>query len=170
MITLDTGSIRFTYRVAGIAMHEQHVLLQYGSTEPLYFPPGGRAELLETTRATLRREMREELGIDIQIERLLWVNENFFMHRNKAFHEVSFYFLMTLPNDPRLYVKDQLIIGTEEDGQPLLFAWVPLARLAEITLYPTFLRTALHTLPDAIEHIVHVDEQSIEELRGRMTA
>lgn len=39
MITFDTGSIRFTYRIAGIAIHEQHVLLQYGSTEPLYFPP-----------------------------------------------------------------------------------------------------------------------------------
>ncbi len=170
MITLDTGSIRFTYRVAGIAMYEQHVLLPHGSNEPCYFPPGGRAEVLETTSATLRREMHEELDIDIPIERLLRVNENFFIQRNKAFHEVSFYLLMTLPDDPRLYVKDQLIIGKEENGQPLLFAWVPLARLREITLYPTFLRTALHALPNAIEHIVHVDEGSVADLRGRMTA
>ena len=37
--------------------------------------PGGGIELLEPSDKALKREMQEELQVDIRIERLLWVIE-----------------------------------------------------------------------------------------------
>lgn len=42
--------------------------------------PGGTAELHETSEDTLRREFVEEANFEIKIQRLLWIEENFFEH------------------------------------------------------------------------------------------
>lgn len=164
MIIVDTGDVRFTYRVSGIALHDGHVLLQRCQSENCWFPPGGRAELLESARDTLRREMREEMGVEVQVERLLWVTENFFGHRRKAFHELCLYFAMSLPPEPQFYAKDTPIIG-EEEGVSIVFHWLPLKMLANITLYPAFLRDELSALPETTRHIVHTDADSVALLR-----
>src|SRR3989440_12671638 len=72
MITFKPGEIRFTYRVGGILIQNEHVLCQAASSENFFFLTGGRAELGETASATLQREMQEELGLLMKIERLLY--------------------------------------------------------------------------------------------------
>lgn len=156
MITYEDNSVRFTYRVAGVALSDGYVLMQRGGWDNIFFLPGGRAELLETAETCLKREMREELGVDVTVERLLWIGENFFRQKNKAFHELGLYFLMTLPQVPRLYVKHDFIIGREK-GRNIFFRWLPLTTLADTPIYPTFLRQELCTLPTTIKHIVHTD-------------
>lgn len=156
MITFDDGSVRFSYRVAGIALHEGYVFMQRGGWDDIFFLPGGRAELLETATTSLKREMCEELDVEVTVERLLWIGENFFWHRHRAFHELGLYFLMQLPPDPHLYVKDSDIIGWEK-RRKILFRWLPLASLADAPLYPAFLRQELLNLPQMIKHIVHTD-------------
>lgn len=70
MLTFKPGEIRFTYRVGGILIRNEHVLCQVASGENFYFLPGGRAVLGESASATLLCEMQEELGILMNIERL----------------------------------------------------------------------------------------------------
>ena len=48
MITFKPGGIRFTFRVGGILIHNEHVLCQAASDEDSWFLPGGRAELGES--------------------------------------------------------------------------------------------------------------------------
>lgn len=169
MITFDTDTIRFTYRVAGIALHERHVLMQTTEQIDFWFPPGGRCELLEPAEATLVREMREELGVDVAIERLLWVVENFFVYQGKAGHELAFYFLMHLPNDPALLVKNTPLLY-DEAGTTLTFQWFPLDALEDVIIYPTFLRTAVQQPPAGIEHLVHTDQESAAALASMTSA
>lgn len=169
MITFDSHTARFTLRVAGVVLHHNHILAQWSERDDFWFLPGGRAELLESTPNTLMREMYEELGVEITIERLLWVVENFFVHRGKPGHEVGFYFLMTLPSGSDLYVLDEPILRSE-DGQEIRFQWFSLDQLDTIMFYPTWLRAALHNLPHHIEHIVHIDEQSADTLARLNTA
>lgn len=64
MITFDRGNLRFSYRVAGVAIRDGKVLVQESLDGGFYFLPGGRAELQESAGETLRREMQEELHID----------------------------------------------------------------------------------------------------------
>ncbi|HZC06679.1 MAG TPA: NUDIX domain-containing protein [Ktedonobacterales bacterium] len=80
MISVPIGAGRFNFRVAGVWLHEGHVLLQGDSREDFWALPGGRVEMMESAEAALLRELREELAMseETRIERLLWVMQSFF--------------------------------------------------------------------------------------------
>lgn len=184
MIAFDAGRARFNLRVTGVAVRDDLVLLQH-IRQPLqrqpagevalpherlptrqveiddfWCLPGGRAELSELAADTLRREMREELGVAVGVGRLLWVVENFFDHDGRAYHELGLYFAMTLPPDAGLRARTGPFDGDEafrEGGIALVFQWQPLDALDRLALYPAFLRRALRALPATTAHIVHRD-------------
>ncbi len=156
MITFDEGPLRFVNRVVGIAYDRERVLLHRAVHDDFWALPGGRAELLETAAETLRREMREELNEDVEVERLVWMAENFFEHVGRVYHEIGFYFLMHLPTDSPLREKIQPFYG-DEDGIQLVFEWFPVKILEQVRLFPTFLRAGLKNLPISTVHIVHTD-------------
>ncbi len=153
MITFEKGEVGFNYRVVGIAVNGNRVLLHRAENDDFWSLPGGRVELLEPSVDALKREMREELGIEIHVERLIWVVEDFFEYDDKSYHELALYFLMTFPQDSHLYGKNEPFVGDEE-GIKLLFKWHRLDELEEIPLYPTFLRKALNSIPEVTEHVV----------------
>ncbi len=159
MLSFDAGPARFNFRIVGVALDPERgrVLLHRAEGDDFWSLPGGRAELLEPAEATLRREMREELGAEIAVERLLWVVENFFEHAGKSYHELALYFLIAFPHDSGLVRADGPFFGWEEGGITLIFQWHPLAALDAIPLYPTFLRAGLRALPAAPVHVVHTD-------------
>ena len=157
MIVFDEGDARFNYRVAGIALDGNRVLFTRVETEDFWFLPGGRVELLETSGEALIREMKEELGVEVRIERLLWVVENFFELDGKSYHELGLYFLMTLPRNCSIYKKNDVFEGNE-DGLKVIFKWYPLDILDKVPIVPSFLCTGLLSIPDGITHVVHADE------------
>jgi ADP-ribose pyrophosphatase YjhB (NUDIX family) len=164
MITFDQGNARFNYRIVGIALHNNQVLLHKAEHENFWSLPGGRGELLESAENTLKREMREELGVEVGVERLVWVVENFFEGEEKSYHELALYFLMTLPHDSHLYQQREPFLGYEDfflDNQRLrlIFQWFSLNELERLTLYPTFLKKGLPLLPSATQHVVHWDSE-----------
>lgn len=154
MITFEHEATRFTYRVAGVALHDEHVLLTRVEGYDWWFLPGGRAEVGETAAEALAREMREELGAMVEIERLLWVAEVFFMGEltGTAQHELGLYFLIRFAPDSPLYRRDGTI-NAEDGGVRLTFRWHALAALDGLTIYPLFLREHLRAIP---AHPVHI--------------
>lgn len=48
MITFDRGNLRFSYRIAGVAICDGKVLVQQPVEGGFCFLPGGRAELQES--------------------------------------------------------------------------------------------------------------------------
>ncbi|WP_316527544.1 NUDIX hydrolase [Kitasatospora brasiliensis] len=62
-------------RVTGIAVRDGQMLLLNQDTEGprTWSLPGGKAEDGETLAQALRREMREETGLDVEVGRLLYV-------------------------------------------------------------------------------------------------
>jgi len=157
MITFRKERVKFTYRIAGIAIHDGRVLLQRATNGSVWFVPGGRAELRETSQESLKREMQEELQTDITIQRLLWVVENFFEEREVLHHELGLYFLMTFPGESELYDVSRTFIGIDANEE-FTYRWLPIATLEEISLYPSFLQQALKAVPDVTEHIIHIDK------------
>ena len=156
MITFERDDVRFTYRVAGVALHNGRVLLQQDPKEGLWILPGGRAELLEPAAEGLRREMMEELATEVAVVRLLWVVENFFDDNGGAHHEVGLYFLMTFPDSSPLY-RETGPIEAREEGVKLVCWWQPLEELDGVDLKPSFLVDALRAIPESTQHVVHRD-------------
>src|SRR5690242_9462627 len=79
--------VRFHVRVAAVCLCDGHVLLQGTGDGGRWILPGGRGQLLEPTTETIRREMREEFGIEVAVGRLLWVVENFFTGGSGNYYE-----------------------------------------------------------------------------------
>ena len=150
MIILDTPSGRFTYRVAGIAIVDGHVLLHKAVGQDYWILPGGRAELMEQASATLRREMLEEAGLHVNVGRLVWVTENFFAENNIRYHEIGLYFEMNTPTDS-LTGRRLSFLG-QEGAESIEFRWCPLDDLP--MFQPHFLAGRLASLPTVTEHIV----------------
>jgi ADP-ribose pyrophosphatase YjhB (NUDIX family) len=157
MIRFDQGNRRFNYRVVGVAIHDNSVLLHRADNEPFWTVPGGRAEHGETAEQTIRREMLEELGTDVHVDRLLWVVENFFEYDGFDYHELALYFLIRFPpGSPRLGA--ECFDGSDGDVA-LKFRWCRLQReeLVALPLLPPFLPGGLTDLPLSAVHIVHRD-------------
>jgi 8-oxo-dGTP pyrophosphatase MutT (NUDIX family) len=153
MLILNTDAGRFSCRAAGLALHDGAILLQRDRRSDAWFLPGGRIEMLETSHATLLREMQEELQADVQIERLLWINEHFFTSQGKMRHEIAFYFLMTMPPEFIVRTRNAPFFCHEADIS-FVFRWLPLQRLPTLNVMPRFMVDKLHVLPQHTEHLV----------------
>lgn len=160
MIAFTIQQARFNYRVAGICIEDGHVLLNRLKDDPsFWFLPGGRVEMMETAEAALRREIKEELGLDgtLAIKRLLWINENFWTSsQGERYHEIGFYYQIAF-GDSHPYADKSKPFRGRETTVNLTFQWMPLERLEIITFYPAFLKTGLHNLPASIQHVVEHD-------------
>ncbi len=101
---------------------------------PYFRPLGGGIEFGERAVEALHREVREELGVEVEHPHLLGVLENIFRNGETDRHEIVFVFDATLV-DRSLYERDELWPSLDE-GNPV--SWQPLARFVagEASLYP----------------------------------
>ena len=158
LLRLAEGDKLFHLRVAAVCIHDGHVLLEGIDDDGRWILPGGHGELLETTEATVRREMYEEFGVEVDVGRLLWVVENFFAYEGVRTHQVAFMYEVRLPPDSGLLDTTHEFSGYDS-GVPFIARWFPLASLPDTWLLPSFLSDALQSLPETPQHIVHTDRE-----------
>lgn len=141
MLKFEEGKIRVTYRATGIAFNNNRVLLSKKEDDDFWYLPGSWVKLLESPEDALKRSPGKELDTEIQIDRLVWVVENY--SNNKSYDEL--YFLVILPDNSSAYWEDKpFVVGT--NGSKQIFKWHSLDELKEMPLYPAFLRTALRPI------------------------
>ncbi len=157
MISYKEGNTRFNYRIDGVCISNGHILLHRAITDDFWALPGGRAELLEYSPDTLRREMKEELDVEVDVGKLLWIAENFFEYGDDSWHVLSLYYVFNFPEGHTYYSLAEFN-GIEESGR-LIFKWHPISELVNTRLFPSFLRKSLTNLPNAIVHILHQDKE-----------
>ena len=93
--------------------------------EKFYRPAGGGIEFGEPSEAALRREMREELGIEIETPVLLGVLENIFYYDGRPGHEIVFVYDAQFV-DQELYQIDRFTVH-EDTGDSFDAVWVELS-------------------------------------------
>lgn len=167
MVSFGAGEWRFNLRAAAVVRHGDFVLLHRRETDAFWALPGGRVEIGETAEAAVRREVREELGVDVQACALRAVVENFFRHGGRAQHGVELHFDVALPDgcgligcEPFARV-EECATGLNGDGVAsgrLLFQWFRLRDLGGLDLRPALLRDSLLAGP-GVRHFVH-DERA----------
>jgi 8-oxo-dGTP pyrophosphatase MutT (NUDIX family) len=106
------------------------------SGEVFYRPLGGAIEFGEYGHQTLAREVREEIGAEIENLRYLGLSENLFGFAGQLGHEIVLIYEGDLVDST---VREQdVMVGREDDGSRMKVLWVPLARFqhGEAILYP----------------------------------
>ena len=154
-LTFKTDAGIFNYRVCAIILHEEKLLATKDQNSPYFYLPGGRVKLHEAAEDAIVREVREELNVEPQIIRPLWLNQGFFTEdvTGARFHELCLYYLVDISETDLLTRGDMFTMY--ENGHPHYYEWIPLSRLKGAYLYPLFIKEKIFTLP---EHLTVLTE------------
>lgn len=100
----------------------------------------------------MRREVFEETGIRMEIDRLGFIHENFFLgdslaKKGNVVHEISFFFYMKVPEDFEFVCE-----SFTEDGDKEHLVWITAGHPK--TYYPEFFRTELADPSTDVKHFV----------------
>jgi 8-oxo-dGTP pyrophosphatase MutT (NUDIX family) len=90
-----------------------------------YRPTGGGIEFGEPSVDALRREMREELGAEIEAPVLLGVLENIFYYNGRPGHEIVFVYDAQFA-DQALYEVERFTVH-EDTGETFYAVWLELS-------------------------------------------
>lgn len=110
------------------------------SQDDWYYSIGGAVELGESLENAVRREVFEECGVRLEIDRLLVVHQNFFQGDDgHDWHELAFYFLMdtgsisdwSILTQHKSYSMNNIPEGKE---------WLSIDRYADYHAYPVFFK------------------------------
>ena len=135
---------------AGAILMKDGKLLMVGNDRDYLYSVGGRVKFGETAEEAVIREVLEETGVQMEIDRLGFVHENYFYgdtpsNRNKLIYEISFFFYMKMP--------DSFAPTSEsftEDNSREHLRWVALD--GDVKMYPEFFRTELKNPTDTVKH------------------
>ncbi len=83
-----------------LVQRDNLMLFQYDAKYNYFRFPGGHTEFYESITHCAIREMREELGVDAIPKRILYINENMYMIKNRLRHEIVFYFECSIMGEP----------------------------------------------------------------------
>ena len=154
MIMMSDGEITFMYRVGGIAIYDGRLLVEHNLRHRFCFVPGGRVEYGENATDALGREVREELGEEVQIGRLVLVTDHLFELGGDRFQEVALYFLIEFAPGSKAPSREGVFEGKEPGT---IFQWIRLGDVHYAELFPTFLRDRVRDLPQSPEYVVHAE-------------
>ncbi len=155
-LTFKTEKGIFNYRVCAVIKHEGRLLAMKNDLSPYFFLPGGRVELNESADSAIKRELKEELGIDAKIIRPLWFVQSFFIEDEcrEKFHELCVYFLVD--------VSDTDLINHESFEGPVtrtheVFRWLDIDTIKDRYLYPLFIKEKINSLPESFEMLTEYE-------------
>ena len=140
------------YRVGGIAVHGERLLVERAVKKGFCFIPGGRVNYGENAAEALAREVREEFGEDADIGRLVLVNDNLYELEGRRYQELALYFLMEFAPGSTVLDREGAFEGCEPGT---VFEWIPLAAVEQAELVPALLRQRVRAIPLFTEYVVH---------------
>lgn len=149
-LSFTTAEGKFNYRVCALLLQEGKILAVQDERSPYYYLPGGRVQMGETAEQAVMREVWEELGVAVEIQRPLWLNQAFFTEDvDRLFYQkLCLYFLME-PVGPDLLSKGGTFI-LNEGRHVHRFTWLKYERLREEYFYPLFLKEEIFHLPQEL--------------------
>ena len=137
-LTIDIKDYKLNIRAACIIKHNNKVLLHKSDDKDHYCLIGGRVEIGENSENTIRREIIEELGKEIDITRYVSTIENFFEFEGSKYHEYMFVYEAEFKNENDKLIEETL--KNVEGKEYLKYYWVDLDEIDTVNIKPKVIK------------------------------
>lgn len=146
-------------RVGAIIMKDGKILMVGNEKVNYLYSVGGRIKFGETAEEAVVREVFEETGVRMEIDRLRFIHEKYFYgdakyNFGKPIYEISFFFSMKVPSDFA-----PICESFTEDNDKEHLKWISLDD--DVKIYPDFFKTELKNAIDGIKHFVTDERASL---------
>ena len=137
-INVKIGDYVLNCRAVGIIRNGNKILFQKKENDKYWALPGGKIAVGDTGEVTIKRELQEEIGIDVGVIRVHSIVENFFSFDNDKYHQYIFCYLLSVNKDSFIY-EDEEFEGIENKG--IIYRWIDINALEMVK--PDYLRKLL---------------------------
>lgn len=155
-LTLEVEDYKLNIRAAGVIIHNNKILAHRNLNKDHYCIPGGRVEIGENSEETIKREIQEELGKQIEITGYVATIENFFEMNESKYHEIYFLHEIEFTNEEDK--KINYTMHNTEGKEYLQYEWLDLDRIEEYNILPNCLKKVLKSKNFPV-HIINDDSK-----------
>lgn len=133
-LTVELDGKILNVRAAGMIIHNNKILVHRNINHDHYALIGGRVMVGENSIDTIKREMHEELGKEVEVEECVSVVENFFTMKGKRYHEIMFIHKVDFVNEEDKLI--DYILDNIEGKDYLKYMWLDLDKIDEYIILP----------------------------------
>ena len=137
-LTVVLDNKKLNIRACAVIIHENKLLVHDNINESHIALVGGRVKIGESSEQTLKREILEEMGKEIEILEYVSTIENFFDADDMPYHEIMFVYRADFKNEEDKKILDT--IHNVEGEDELRYDWVDLDKIDEYPLKPKVLK------------------------------
>ena len=137
-LSVMIDNVKFNYHAGLLIEKGNKVLVECNPAIDFVTLPGGRVQTLESSMDALKREIKEEMNIELDSERIKMraLIENFFEMDEKKYHELYFLYKFKVTSKDTEFKKDMKNI----DSKASYYKWVKKEDLEKENLLPVVLR------------------------------
>ena len=152
-ISMMIGDVKFNYRVGLFIEKDDKILIECSNIVNFSVLPGGRVKTLENSVSAIKREIKEEMCVDISdsILESKALIQSFFLLNNIKYHELFFVYKLKLAEDDNRF--DNIIKNLDSDSN--YYKWIEKNKLKENNLLPNALNDIIDV---SVFKIIFLDE------------
>ena len=154
-LTIDVEAYKLNVRAAGVIIHNNKVLAHKNINSDHYALIGGRVAIGDDSEKTVKREIQEELGKEIEITGYVATVENFFEMKDAKYHEILFIHRAEFKNEEDK--KIEYTLKNIEGKDYLQYEWLDLGKIEE---YPL--------LPEAVKEVLKENKFPVHKINNEM--
>lgn len=140
-ITIDVNDYKLNVRAACVIKHNNKILVHKNINSNHYCLIGGRVKIGEDSETTIKREVEEEIGKQIEITGYIATIENFFEMKGSKYHEILFVHKAEFVDKEDKKIEYTLKNTEGEDW--LKYEWLDISKIDEYPLLPTSIKSVL---------------------------
>jgi len=154
-ICINLEGQKLNIRAAAIIIHNNKMLTHKSVNKNHHALIGGRVQIGENSEVTLKREIMEEIGKEIEITGYVSTIENFFEFESETYHEIMFIHKAEFVNEEDK--KIECTLENLEGKDYLKYEWIDLDKIDEYDIKPKVIKEILKEKKFPI-HKINIDK------------